>query len=91
MLLGIHRVAVGGHAVEEVEGFELEVETAIEDATGEAGIPNGLRGVEAGIGITGVIINSKAAGKVEAPRERSAAVESVAVCDGVERLKTVAL
>jgi len=32
LLLGIHRVAVGGHSVEEVEGFELEVEATVEDA-----------------------------------------------------------
>ena len=32
LLLGIHRVAVGGHSVEEVEGFELEVDAAVEDA-----------------------------------------------------------
>ena len=32
LLLGIHRVAVGRHSIEEVEGFELEVEATVEDA-----------------------------------------------------------
>ena len=89
MLLGIHRVAVGRHTVEKVEGFELEVDAATQDAAGEAGIPNGLCGVEAGIGIARAMIDGKAAGQVETPREGCAAAEPIAVCEGVERLETV--